>query len=176
MWEPNSGVVVVDFQKEWKQNDSIYHLGRTNIVEKKCRTLVHEAQKNSSPVAYTKKLGREDEEAFSEDTENTDIIEELPDEGVETFERKNWDPFINTRLETFLKDMNVGHLYIAGMAVNAGVRECVESAFNRGYSVTLVKDCCLAETSEEMQFTVKDLQKYRFITVKTLKQVIEQSW
>ncbi len=176
MWASNSGLLLVDFQNEWKDESSVYYLGRTSIVEKKAKTLVHEAIKNQSPIAYTKKYGdNEEEDVFPRNNLRSDIIDEIPmEEGIEIFGRKGWDPFIETYVDDFFIDMSVEHLYIAGLAINAGVRECVESAYNRGYSVTLVKDCCLAETSEEFQFTVEDLQKYRFITVKTLKQVIEQ--
>ena len=173
MWYGNSAVIIVDFQKEWSMEDSPFYIGRTSIAAKKCSTLIHESFKNSSPVAYTLRYMDRTDDAFSKYKPRSNMVKKLRDERIEQFSRKSWDPFLETYLDDFLFDKGVEHVYIGGIAVNAGVRECAESAYNRDIDVTVVKDCCLAETSEEMQFTLKDLQKYRDIEIRTLRQIIE---
>lgn len=176
MWKKNSAVIIVDFQKEWEDEDSQFYLGRTSIAKKKCSTLVHEGIKQGSPVIYTKRVVDDMGESFSDTEEGSDLVEKLPKkEGIKVFERPSWNPFLDTDLDNFLFDRGIDHVYVGGLSINAGVRETVAQAYNRGYSVTLVKDCCSAESSEELQFTSEDIQKYRFITVFTLKNIISRS-
>lgn len=172
MWFSNSALIIVDFQKEWSIEKSEFYIGRTSIAAKKCSTLVHEAQKNSSPVVFTLRYMDRPDNAFSKFETRSDLVDRLKDEEGEKFTRENWNPFLDTYLDDFLFERGIEHVYVAGVPVNAGVRETVTSAFDRNYDVTVVKDCSLAETSREMQFTLEDIKKYRDIEITTLREIV----
>ncbi|MCJ7450840.1 MAG: cysteine hydrolase [Candidatus Nanohaloarchaeota archaeon QJJ-9] len=170
MPDQDSAVVIVDFQKEWTLKDSPYYLGRTSLVQNKCRTLVHEAVKNKFPIIYTKRYMEGESNIFSEFKERSDLIEKLPKKDkVEKIEHFAWDPFYQTDLGNILYDLGVDQIIVGGVAVNAGVRDMVEGAYDRGWDVTLVKDCTYAEESEDLEQTSKDIQKYRDVFVEVLK-------
>ncbi|MDY6789279.1 MAG: isochorismatase family cysteine hydrolase [Candidatus Nanohaloarchaea archaeon] len=172
----NTALILVDFQKEWFLEDSEFYLGDMDIKVDKVTTLVHEALKEGHNVIYTKRyIDRHPYEAFppyqpSSDTfeSRSDIHEEIPVDRGTVVEHYGWDPFYQTDLENILVNNQVSHLVIAGLAINAGVRSCIESAFDRGFDITVVKDCCAGEKDEDVKFTLEDLQKYREFEVKML--------
>jgi len=164
-----TGVIIVDFQKEWSIPDSPFYIGRTSLAANKCRTLVHEARQRDLPVIYTQRLMDRKDDVFSSYDERSDLHEKLPsDPEIQRIEHEGWDPFHRTRLEDLLIQESIGHVVIAGLAANAGVRSCVESAYDRDFTVTLMEDGCSAESHEVMQYTLDDLQMYRDIFIDIL--------
>ncbi len=165
-----TGVIVVDFQKEWSLSDSPFYIGRTSLAANKCRTLVHEALQRDLPVIYTRRTMDRRDDAFSSYEERSDYHEKLPsDPEIREIEHDGWDPFYQTMLEDILVQEGVGHVVIAGLAINVGVRSCVESAHDREFKVTLMEDGCSAESHDVMQYTLDDLQMYRDIFIDILK-------
>ncbi|MDY6771069.1 MAG: isochorismatase family protein [Candidatus Nanohaloarchaea archaeon] len=169
--EGRTGVIIVDFQKEWSLVDSPFNIGRTSLAADKCRTLVHEALQRDLPVFYTQKFIEDHQEkAFSPYETRSDMHDELPsDPEIEVIDHYSWDPFYQTMLEDMLIRNEVEHVVVAGLAVNAGVRECVSSAYDRDFTVTLMEDGCSAESHEVMQYTLEDLQRYRDIFIDVLQ-------
>jgi nicotinamidase-related amidase len=166
-----TAIIIVDFQKEWGLEDSIYHLGRISLAAKKCRTLVHEALKRNQPVFYTKRYMEMFEgEEFSPYEDRSDLHDQLPDDDrVDVIERDQWNPFYNTQLEQRLDSHNVDHVVIGGLPINGGVRTTAEMAFDMGFDVTIVEDCTTAKTSDTYDFTVQDITQYRSIWLDILK-------
>lgn len=166
-----TAVIIVDFQNEWEIENSLFHLGRTSLAAKKCRTLVHEALKRDLPVFYTKRYMELFEgEEFSPYEERSELHEKLPrDDRITVIERNSWNPFYNTELEQMLDKADIEHVVIGGLPINGGVRTTAEMAYDMGFDVTVVEDCCTAKDSETLEFTVKDLTQYRSIWIEILK-------
>jgi len=171
LFRDNTAVIIVDFQNEWSREESPFYLGRATLAAEKTRTLVHEAHQRKLPLFYTKiYLEEHFENAFSPVQDRSNIHEKLPKlDVINVIEHYGWDPFFETTLDKALAEAGVEHLVIGGLAINAGVRSCVESAVDRNFEVTLVEDCCSAKDSETMQFTIEDLQMYRDIRVEVLR-------
>jgi len=164
-------VILVDMQKEWLMEESPYYLGEASIFKKKAETLADEALQRGLPLVYTRRHMRAGMEGtFNPYDERSHLIDRLPgDDSIELIDHSSWNPFIATFLMDFLDQHNVSRVVVGGMAINAGVRATVAYAYDQGMDVTLVKDCCLADTSRVLQSTVEDLLSYREIEIDVLR-------
>lgn len=63
-------------------------------------------------------------------------------ESERVFYKSTFDGFSNSSLSAYLDSRNKGHVLLAGLTTDACVLSTCFSAFNHGYRVTLVKDCC----------------------------------
>lgn len=166
-----TAVIVVDFQNEWSIPESPFYIGRVSLAAEKNRTLVHEALQRDLPVFYAKRYMEDRrDDAFNAYQERSDLHEKLPrNAAIDIVEHTGWDPFYETLLDDLLVQQGVSHVVISGLAINAGVRSCLESAYDRDYNITLMEDGCSAESHEVMQNTIDDIQRYREIFVDILQ-------
>ena len=74
-------------------------------------------------------------------------------EGEALFRKANLDPFTNDGFTKYLKDSGFEKLYVCGLYTDVCVLTTAMSAFNRGYKVSLVPDCC-ASTRSTHDFTL----------------------
>lgn len=76
---------------------------------------------------------------------------EIPGEPV--FEKHTFDAFqsgeVSLSLQKYLKENNITRLYFAGVLTKACVMFTANSAFNLGYEVFVVSDCCGDRSRED---------------------------
>jgi ureidoacrylate peracid hydrolase len=63
-----------------------------------------------------------------------------------TVDKARFDAFLWTSLDPLLRGLGVEHLVVAGVVTNICVESTVRAAFMRDYRVTLLADCCAAQT------------------------------
>jgi nicotinamidase-related amidase len=89
--------------------------------------------------------------ALRDGTWGTEIIDELkPQKGDKVVSGKcTLCGFNNTDLEKILKANNIKNVVIGGFLTNFCVESTARSAYDRGYSVTIMKDATAANSKEE---------------------------
>lgn len=68
-------------------------------------------------------------------------------------------PFYNTSLDQELH--GIKHVIVCGILTNLCVRSFIQDAYDREFTITVVKDCCVAHSPEIQEFTFYDLAQTR---------------
>ncbi|MFX0060023.1 MAG: cysteine hydrolase family protein [Candidatus Hodarchaeota archaeon] len=87
---------------------------------------------------------------------SSDIIDKLKVEDRDIIIQKNTSgTFISTRLDSFLKNMNIETLLVTGVVTNFCVHSTAREASDYGFQVVIIEDCCAAWSPEIHQATLK---------------------
>jgi len=155
-------LLLVDFQEEWRDKKSDYYLGEFKPKLLNASLLVDYFHGKKWPVIFTRHVEIGSTRAFAEGTKNAQIISDLKVDSSDRVLTKNKiSPFYNTDLERILKEMKPDELVVAGIMTNLCVRSAVSDAYDRDYSITVVTDACVSESSQVDKFTFQDLKKTR---------------
>jgi nicotinamidase-related amidase len=129
---PNTALLVVDVQNAVV--DGAYR--RDEVVEN-IGTLVAKARREEIPVVWV----QHSDDDLVADSEEWRIVPELDPSEDEPLIPKNYgDSFEDTKLETVLSDLGIGHLVVVGAETDACIRSTIHGALTRGYDTTLVGD------------------------------------
>ncbi len=101
-------------------------------------------------------------------TEESQIVKELPTEGIYTVKRGekiddklilnkkvlrvdkgSYSAFFNTSLKDILDKNSVKELYISGLVTSVCVQHTSADAFFNGYKINILEDCCADMTKEK---------------------------
>ncbi len=80
--------------------------------------------------------------------------------------KHGYDAFYQTGLESQLKKYNTKTIYVAGLLTGVCVLNSIMSAFNRGYRVCLIDNCCSDRLKTRHDMTLQYYQNYLFRRVK----------
>jgi nicotinamidase-related amidase len=84
----------------------------------------------------------------------------LPEEKV--FLKPSWDAFHNTDLDGYLKRQGIEHIMCAGLLTSVCIQHTAQGAFCRGYSVTLITDCCGDRNRQRHQAAIELYGHYMY--------------
>lgn len=153
-------LIIVDWQKEWTEKDSSYYLDSDLIEEtNKINSIIEQFRKSGDKVIFLRHIEKE-EDAFEENKNGSEFIDTLAiKEGDTVVKKFSISPFYNTNLEVLLKDSE--EIIITGAIINACVRSLASDAYDRGFKITIIEDCCVAFDKETHDFTLKDIVSIR---------------
>lgn len=167
-----TAVVLIEFQNEFCKESGILHDGvkgeiaRQNMIPNAVK-LAEGARKKGALVIHSPFIFNEqyfedhqmqgivkavaDGNAFRQGTWGAEIIDELrPQEGDKVVSGKcTLCGFNNTNLDELLKQGKIKNVVIGGFLTNFCVESTARSAYDRGYSVTVIKDATAANSEEE---------------------------
>jgi len=87
---------------------------------------------------------------------SSDIIDKLkPDDHDFIIQKNTSGTFISTRLDSFLRNMEVEMVLISGVVTNFCVHSTAREASDYGFQVVIVDDCCAAWSPDIHQATLK---------------------
>jgi nicotinamidase-related amidase len=87
---------------------------------------------------------------------SSDIIDELKPKDRDFVLQKNTSgTFMSTRLDSFLKNMDIETVLVSGVVTNFCVESTAREAGDYGFQVVIVEDCCAAWSSEIHQAALK---------------------
>jgi len=153
-------LILVDFENEWIDKNSDYFVGDISAVIKRTNRLIDYCSSKGYKIIFTTHIEKDSEEAFAEDSENTKIISELHKKENDILIKKHKiSPFYKTSLENELKGIN--EIVVAGILTNLCVRSVVQDAYDRDFSIIIIKDCCVSFDKQTQDFTFKDLKATR---------------
>lgn len=158
----SAAVVLIDMQV-----DVIHHreagiraaLDRSGVV-RACVGAVGRAHDLGVPVIFVTVVRRRQEGAGGSSTGSTarpsgaqrscvegtrgaEIIDELsPGPGDFVVVKRSRGAFHNTELDGLLRQLRVSRILLGGVATNLGVESTARSAFDLGYQVTFLRECC----------------------------------
>jgi len=156
----SKALILVDFENEWIDKNSDYFVGNISKVIKKTNKLIDYCRKNNYKIVFTKHIEKDSEDAFAENSENVELISALNKKDSDILITKyKINPFFKTNLEKELEGIN--EIVVCGILTNLCVRSLVEDAYDREFSIKVIKDCCVALDKETQKFTFKDLKNTR---------------
>ena len=156
----SKALIIVDFQKEWINEDSNYFVGDISEVIEKTNKLIAFCRKNNYKIIFTMHIEENSNEAFIEGSENVEIIDEINKQDSDILIKKNKiSPFFKTSLEQELQ--GVDEIVVCGILTNLCVRSLIQDAYDRDFEIKVIKDCCVAFDDETQEFTFKDLKATR---------------
>jgi isochorismate hydrolase len=136
---PNTALIVIDVQ-----NGVVGEAHERDAVVANVGTVVDKARAAEVPVVWV----QHSSEGLAEGSEQWEIVPELsPDESEPLVPKRYPDSFEDTKLESVLSDLAVGHLVVVGAQTDECVRSTLHGALVRGYDATLVSD---AHTTEDL--------------------------
>jgi nicotinamidase-related amidase len=155
-----SALVLVDFEREWIDKSSDYFVGDISSVLDRTNQLIDFCRTSGYKIIFTRHIESGSTAAFSEGTQNVEIIAKLHKEPSDVLITKNKiSPFYKTILEKELK--GVKHIVVCGILTNLCVRSMIQDAYDRDFEITVIKDCCVAFDKSVQKFTFKDLKETR---------------
>src|SRR5271155_731593 len=95
-------------------------------------------------------------------TEEALVVKELEYDQNQDFivEKKLYDGFYNTRLDSILRELDVKNCIVTGTWTNACVQHTVMGGFCRGYDVTVIEDCCSCPDEAEHDRALAYMKKF----------------
>lgn len=170
-----TAVILIEFQNEFCKEGGILHDGVKDEISRqgtitnavKLAEGAHEkgAMVIHAPFVFNEKYFKDHEmigivkavadgNAFREGTWGVEIIDELkPKEGDQVVTGKcTLCGFNNTDLEKIVKEANIKNVVIGGFLTNFCVESTARTAYDKGYSVTVIKDATAANSSEEQNY------------------------
>ena len=156
----SKALILVDFEKEWTDKSSDYFVGDISDVVEKTNKLINYCRKNDYKIIFTTHIEKDSDEAFAENSENVEIIDEINKQDSDVLIKKNKiSPFFKTDLDKHLE--GIDDIVIAGILTNLCVRSLAQDAYDRDFEIKIIKDCCRAFDVETHEFTLKDLKATR---------------
>jgi len=93
--------------------------------------------------------------AFKEGSTGADTVPELAalgDRIMLVMGKVEFNAFSNTDLDRVLRSRGITHVLVAGLVTSLCIDSTGRAAYERGYAVTMLSDCCSARTSAEHDF------------------------
>jgi len=85
-----------------------------------------------------------------------------------TVDKVRFDAFQWTSLEPLLRGLDVDELVVCGVVTNLCVDTTIRSAFMRDFPVTLLADCCAAQTRRLHELSLEVLASYRLAQIESI--------
>ena len=152
-------LVVVDFENEWTLKKSPYYLGDISQLLARTNRLIDFCRKKGYRIIFTAHIEKGSKKEFS-DGPRAEIISSLHrDKGDSLVKKNQISPFYRTTLEKELG--NIRSIVICGVLTNLCVRSLAHDAYDRGFDIRIISDCCKAMDKKTHEFTLKDLKNTR---------------
>jgi ureidoacrylate peracid hydrolase len=187
----NRALIVVDMQNGFCHPDgSFTRIGQglegADEAVRNAALAIAQARQAQIPVIFTRHLyrpGRADEgRALKENspalaglaglqagTWDADLSAELgagPNDLI--IDKVRFDAFQWTSLEPLLRGLGTQELAVCGVVTNLCVETTIRSAFMRDFQVTLLADCCAAQTRRLHELSLEVLSAYRLAQVERI--------
>jgi ureidoacrylate peracid hydrolase len=147
---------------------------------------IKQARRAAIPVVFTRHLyrpGRADEgqalrqnspalaglDGLQGGTWDAEVVAELGCGPQDlTVDKVRFDAFQWTSLEPLLRGLGVDDLVVCGVVTNLCVETTIRSAFMRDFPVTLLADCCAAQTRRLHDLSLEVLSSYRLARIESI--------
>lgn len=181
-----SALLVIDMQKIFKdlKNEEFVK----SIIPNTAKALSI-ARNRNVPVIHVRTLYRRNKSNWPRVTLNLDkmwceegswesefIDDVIPLRDELIINKCRFTAFYNTRLESYLYENKIEHIYVAGYGTDVSIRSTVIDAYDRDVLVTILKDCVLSERekNEEAIEYLKFFVKSPVLTIEELENNISE--
>lgn len=144
--EGNRAVIVIDVQNDYFPNGKMELSGSVKAGEKIAEYLKIAREKNIEVIYIQHISVREGAGFFIKGSEGVKIYEGITPMKKEKIFQKNYpNSFRDTGLYEYLKSKKISNLIICGMMTQMCIDTTVRAAFDLGFKVTVLADCCAAK-------------------------------
>ncbi len=156
----NKALVLIDFENEWINEESEYFVGDITETINRVNKLICHCRNKNYKIIFIRHVEKDSEEEFAENSNNVEIMKEVNKEESDVLITKyKISPFYQTNLEEELT--GIEEVIVSGILTNLCVRSFIQDAYDRDFSIKVIKDCCVSFDKETQDFTFKDLKKTR---------------
>ena len=159
---PTKALILIDFQKEWIDPVSPDYLGDLTSLLARSNQLIDHCRAQGYKIIFTRHVEKDaaGQEQWAESSTGTQLMDGIHREPSDLLITKHKiNPFYETSMAEELK--GIPDLVVCGVLTNNCVRSFVSDAYDRGFNITVVKDCCETVDQETQEFTFKDLGSTR---------------
>ncbi len=174
-------LIIIDMQKHFCTKQGRMCVPGTDGLIARLEKLIRVFRAEKRPIIFTRHIDALDKDnlmlrwwgdAIYEDDPLSEIVDIFGVSVHETIKKTQYDAFINTDLESRLKQNNIRQLVIAGVLTNICCESTARSAFMRGYEVYFCTDGTATYKKEMQEGTLVNL-KYGFATLMTVEEIIK---
>lgn len=177
-------VLVSDMQNDLLTKGAVLeHHGVAEAIVPEIQELLQVARKEGVPIIYTQLTDVRGDPLFEwapphcvPGTSGIEIIAELkPEEGDHVVSVYRMNQFLFSNLEHILRVLKVETLIITGVNTDTGCLLTIMDAFQRGFDVIVVTDCCASWNEEKHQMGLNYLKPFKdFVEQLTLEQTVSR--
>lgn len=167
-------LVLIDLENEWATKGAEYYIGELDNLVGRVNQLIDFCRRAGDKIVFVRHVELGSTDAFAAGTPGVELIKELhrrPGDALIT--KHKVSSFYQTELANEL--VGVKEVVVAGIMTNQCVRMFVEDAYDREFSITMVKDCCQTFDQATHDFTLRDLKATRpEITIASLEEFMKK--
>jgi len=164
---PQSALLVIDMLNDFIEDEGALRVPDAKRIVPRIERIIEDARKQGIPIIYVTDSHRHDDMEFRywpphaiSDTWGGDIIRELhPAEGDYIIPKRRYSAFYGTDLDSYLRELGIGKLYLAGVLTNICVYITAVDAAMRNYDVAVFQDAVASMSQETDAFIFQQLQE-----------------
>jgi nicotinamidase-related amidase len=163
-----SALLVIDMLNDFVLAGAPLEVPATRKIVPRLQDEIEKARKYSIPVIYVCDSHEENDPEFvrmgwpahalsgSRGAEVIDDLKPLPHDTI--IRKKSYSAFFATSLEMLLKKSTIAELLITGCVTNICVLYTVADAVQRGYRVTIVRNCVAGLNAQDHEFALRQMK------------------
>lgn len=169
-----AALVLIDLQRDvlHAQSPRVRELLESSKVVAHCANAAEAAHRVGMPVVWVRVLRRANgadaivnrtdmppqsgPARLVEGTEGAELVPEMPiAPGDMTVVKRRRSAFVGTELDWLLRRRGIHTVLLGGVATNWGVESTARSAYDLGYDVAVLPDCCAGFTVADHEYALR---------------------
>lgn len=164
-----NGIVVLEMQNEFYDPESFIFVGEmAKAMIPNIQKLIKAARGMKVPLIYCNNTYVKNDYLYGNTplhcfpgTPGYEIIDEVkPEEEDHVIPVYAMDAFLNSLLERILRSLEISRVFITGLSTDIGCLLTAMGAFQRGFEVYLISDCCATRSEEKHQMALNYLKPF----------------
>lgn len=177
----SAALIVVDMQRHFCDEDSSFFVPNSDALAERLKKLIDVFSENNRPIIFTRHIDSGDEgnlmlrwwsEQIREDDPMSQIVDILDAKRGTVVVKHQYDGFLNTELESLLRNKGVRQVVVCGVLTNLCCETTARSAFMRGFEVYFLEDGTATFSKDMHEATLLNLG-YGFATLTTINAIIK---
>ncbi len=167
MFEPESALLIIDMLNDFIEDGGALVVPQAKRIVPRLSGILAAARDQGVKVIFVTDSHREDDHEFRwwpahavSDTWGGMVVDELrPMPGEYIVPKRRYSAFFGTDLDTYLREMEVRKLYLAGVLTNICVYATALDASMRNYGVAVFKDAVASLSDDTDRFIFQQLEE-----------------
>lgn len=164
-----TAVLVIDMLNDFVLEGAPLEVPATRKMVPLLQDQIEKARKQHMPVIYVCDAHDENDPEFVRmgwpahalsGTSGGEVIDALKPQPVDTIiQKKSYSAFFATSLHAVLQKHSIAHLLITGCVTNICVLYTAADAVQRGYRVTIVRNCVAGLNANDHEFALRQMKE-----------------
>lgn len=163
------GILVIEMQKEFcYDNFPLFQGEMIKTIIPILKNCLDSARRRDIPIIYCNMTYLKNDYLFKKfrphclsGTSGIEVIDEIePEEKDYEVPIYAMDAFLDSSLERVLRSLEVRKVFITGQTTDVGCLATSMAAFQRGFEVVLLSDCCASRNVERHQMALNYLKPF----------------